>query len=275
MGQTKIQWAHYTFNPWWGCSKVSAGCKFCYADTFDHRLGGSHWGAKAPRRFFSDSIWKKPVSWNAEAKKLNRRYRVFSSSMADIFENRKDLIPHRKRLFDLIENTPNLDWLLLTKRPENWRKLMPDRWLVEGLPPNVWLGMTIEDQLHQDKRLHYFKGINAGVRFVSFEPLLKDIMEYNDRLFDWAIIGLESGNQARLIKKEPDENIESIASFIQDLKVRGIKVFFKQLGTKLSKHYKLKDSKGGDIEEYPQWFKGILSERNFPINKFIEYEYTD
>src|SRR5437762_1796608 len=97
-----IEWTHHTFNPWWGCVKVSDACTYCYAETWARRVGQSLWGLDAPRRFFGDNHWREPVRWNAEAQRSGDRRRVFCSSMADVFENRSDLDEHRVRLWKLI-----------------------------------------------------------------------------------------------------------------------------------------------------------------------------
>jgi len=114
---SKIEWTHHTFNPWWGCVKVSPGCEHCYAEAFAKRVGKKVWGAQSDRRFFGDPHWREPLKWHDEAVITGERRRVFCASMADVFEDRDELIPHRIRLFQLIANTPKLDWLLLTKRP--------------------------------------------------------------------------------------------------------------------------------------------------------------
>src|SRR5258708_7584279 len=111
-----IEWTHHTFNPWWGCTKVSPACDNCYAEAWAKRVGNDVWGSKAPRRFFSDSHWKEPLKWQAQAAEEEERARVFCASMADVFEARPELDAPRARLWKLIESTPNLDWLLLTKR---------------------------------------------------------------------------------------------------------------------------------------------------------------
>src|SRR5687767_4291955 len=114
MGQnTRIEWTHHTFNPWWGCVRVSPACKNCYADSWANRLGLELWGAKAPRRFFSDSHWAEPIRWNREAQRLGVRRRVFCASMGDVFEDRRDLDSARAKLWKLIDETSSLDWLLL------------------------------------------------------------------------------------------------------------------------------------------------------------------
>jgi len=123
-----IEWTHHTFNPWWGCTKVSPGCKYCYAETWAKRVGQDIWGSRAPRRDLSEAYWRQPLAWNAEALSTGTRARVFCASMADVFEDRRDLDGKRERLWALIEATPKLDWLLLTKRPEAIGAALPRRW---------------------------------------------------------------------------------------------------------------------------------------------------
>ena len=121
MGQnSKIEWTHHTFNPWWGCVKVSPACKFCYAETWARRVGVEAWGNRSERRFFSEQHWKEPLRWNREARDLppghEDRPRVFCASMADVFENRRDLDSWRLKLWAVIAETPRLDCL-----PMRWR----------------------------------------------------------------------------------------------------------------------------------------------------------
>jgi len=121
MGQdSKIEWTHHTFNPWRGCTKVSPGCTNCYAETLSHRnpkvLGV--WGDKGTRVVASDSMWREPIKWDREAREAGERRRVFCASLADVFEDREELDEPRFRLLRLIASTTNLDWLLLTKRPD-------------------------------------------------------------------------------------------------------------------------------------------------------------
>jgi protein gp37 len=161
---SSIEWTHHTFNPWWGCTKVSPGCKQCYAETFSRRLGQNIWGIRADRRFFGDAHWRQPLKWNAEAAKAHVRRRVFCASMADVFENRAELASVRERLWQLILDTPSLDWLLLTKRPEHVKKFVPwgDAW-----PANVWAGVTAENQRWANKRIPLLIEIQAAVRLLS------------------------------------------------------------------------------------------------------------
>lgn len=200
--ETRIEWTHHTFNPWWGCVKVSAACDNCYAETWAKRLGEGLWGPNTPRRFFGDAHWKEPLKWDREAASEKTRRRVFCASMADVFENRPDLIAPRHRLLDLIAETPNLDWLLLTKRIHLVRKQLPKGY---EFPKNVWLGTTVEDQATAKKRIKYLLEFSSpSVRFLSCEPLLSalDLSEYlvkNEKgnRIDWVIAGGESGPRSR------------------------------------------------------------------------------
>src|SRR5947208_2303347 len=116
---SSIEWTHHTFNPWWGCQKVSAACDNCYAEIWAKRTGQDLWGSTAERRLFGEKHWSEPIRWHQEASLAGRRERVFCASMADVFERRADLNEERRRLWKVIERTPSLDWLLLTKRPQN------------------------------------------------------------------------------------------------------------------------------------------------------------
>lgn len=205
MGEhSKIEWTHHTFNPWWGCQRVSPGCENCYAETFSKRVGLKVWGPTSDRRFFGEKHWAEPRKWNDKAARSGVRERVFCASMADVFEippaRNTQAIDMQSRarhdLWRLIETTPWLDWLLLTKRPQNIETLT---WWKEW-PANVWLGTTVEDQKRAEERVPILLDIPAKVRFLSCEPLLEEV--YLGRaLFlggiDWVICGGESGNGAR------------------------------------------------------------------------------
>ncbi len=192
---SRIEWTHHTFNPWWGCVKVSEACKHCYAETWAKRVGQKVWGPTASRRFFGEAHWKEPFKWDREAGADGERRRVFCASMADVFEDRIDLADTRKRLWPLIEATPNLDWLLLTKRPENVRALAgwDKTW-----PENVWLGTTVENQETAKLRIPEIAAIPAKVRFLSCEPLIGElkIRKWLPEIH-WVIAGGESGPHAR------------------------------------------------------------------------------
>ena len=196
--RSRIEWTDHTFNPWWGCTKVSPACKHCYAEAWAKRVGQRVWGKGASRRFFGDRHWTQPVVWNSEAAEAGERERVFCASMADVFENRRDLDPWRDKLWELIEATPSLDWLLLTKRPENVSELAPwkGKW-----PKNIWLGTTVENQKMATARLPLLEKIDTVVRFISAEPLLGRINldPWLGATINWVITGGESGPRARLI----------------------------------------------------------------------------
>lgn len=170
---TKIEWAHHTFNGWWGCTKVSPGCANCYAATFSKRTGHQVWGANAPRRFFAEPHWKEPLKWDRLAGEAGERHRVFCGSMMDIGEDRPDLVEPRKRICDLVERTPNLDWLLLSKRPENFTRLMT--WGEGRWPRNAWAMTTVENQKMADTRIPELLKVKTVVRGLSMEPLLEAV----------------------------------------------------------------------------------------------------
>lgn len=227
---SSIEWTHHTFNPWWGCEKVSPACQHCYAETWANRTGNRIWGKKAPRRFFGENIWRNPIKWNAKATEEGERKRVFCASMADVFEDRKDLNPWRKKLWNLILETPMLDWLLLTKRPENVEKMVPwaDDW-----PENIWLGTTVENQEYADQRLPHLLKHKAKVRFLSCEPMLGPVslkrwVTPNKRKglhgIDWIIAGGESGAEARPM------NPQWVRSIRDQATSAGVPFLFKQWG---------------------------------------------
>lgn len=173
---TKIEWCDHTFNPWEGCQKVGLGCDHCYAETRNARFGGGtapNFGPGAPRRRTSAANWALPKRWNAQADAFmaqhGRRQRVFCASLADVFDNAVD--PQwRADLFELIAATPNLDWLLLTKRIGNVPAMIS---IIPGhLPSNVWLGATIVNQPEADRDITKLLAVPAAKRFLSMEPLL-------------------------------------------------------------------------------------------------------
>lgn len=180
MGNTTgIEWCHHTFNPWWGCTKISPGCKNCYAEEWDARFKGAHWGI-GDRRFFGDKHWKTPERWNRQAAAAGERRRVFCASMADVFEIHPNpemnelMNKARRRLWRLIKDTPHLDWLLLTKRPENAR-LANSLGRPHGAT-NAWLGVTAENQERADERIPLLlKASWPSQRFVSYEPALTPV----------------------------------------------------------------------------------------------------
>ena len=196
MENSKIEWTDHTFNPWIGCQAVSPGCDFCYAEELmANRYQRVVWGPHGERQRTSPGNWREPLKWAAKARGALRRPRVFCASLADVFDNQAR--EHwRADLWDLIMVTPELDWLLLTKRPENIPE-MTRRWSEEGWPANVWLGVSAENQETFDRRAPKLLAIPARVHFLSLEPLLGPISLGGASRFSWVIVGGESGAKAR------------------------------------------------------------------------------
>lgn len=177
MGEaTKIEWTAtrlrdgtlipgHTFNPWRGCQAVSEGCDHCYAKTLVERYGGNF----AVRQRTSATYWRQPYKWQKQAEIEGYRPKVFCASLADVFDNQVE--PQwRADLWSVIWRTPTLDWLLLTKRPQNIIKMLPTNW-GKGWN-NVWIGCTAENQAEADRRIPLLLEVPAAVRFLSCEPLL-------------------------------------------------------------------------------------------------------
>lgn len=318
--RSKISWTDSTFNPWSGCTKVSAECEHCYAAVdYSVKVRGVKWGQNGNRIVKAESGWKDPLKWNREAEKTGQRRRVFCASLADVFEDWNglmldaDMVPlhhgkswcrdqrwvpvslkigkslitmHdvRRRLFETIDETPNLDWLLLTKRPESVLRMWPrhidagdnpELWSVglgdkdNGSLPrhlkNVWVGTSVgvRKTLGRIDAIRNFE--YAAVRFLSIEPLLEDLGEIDLTGIDWVIVGGESGHGARPC------NIAWIRSMVDQCRAAGVSCFVKQLGAfpvtgdgvpcyTINDKVKLKDKKGGDPEEWD----ADLRVREFP-----------
>lgn len=287
MGETTaIAWTDATFNPWWGCQRVSPGCEHCYAESFSKRVGLSVWGPTTDRRFFGEKHWREPLKWDRQARDSGQRRRVFCASMADVFEDRRDLDEWRSKLWSLIASTPGLDWLLLTKRPENLADMVP--WNSAGSPRlaawhNVWLGVTAENQDYANDRIPILLETPAAVHFVSYEPALGpvDFMRWMPSLgsaaagrdsIDWLICGGESGPGARPFEVAWARDVldqcrrNGVACFIKQLgrvpTVLGVPVRYHEgcVGDEGWEAGRLNDPKGGDWEEWPQQ----LRVREFP-----------
>lgn len=249
MKKSKIAWTDATFNPWWGCVRVSEGCVHCYAETFSKRTGNDVWGVDKPRRFFGDKHWNEPVLWNTEAEKNKQRKLVFCASMADWLEDRPDLIEPRKRLCALIEATPWLTWLMLTKRIENTCRLVPTSWFSEGSPRNVWYGVTAENQNRYDERIDTLislrRELGAKKVWLSVEPQVGEI-DLRGKKTDWVIVGGESGAGCRPF------NVEWARNLMSQCAEMDIPFFMKQLGGHPNKR--------DDITHFPM----DLQVREFP-----------
>lgn len=293
MGEnTSIEWCTHTFNPVIGCTKVSEGCKNCYAETqMDGWLKRVKWGVNGTRVRTSADNWEKPKTWNRKAAKLGQRHRVFCASLSDVFEDHPAWVAPRRDLLKLIVETPHLDWLLLTKRPENIISMVEsaadymfwlgDRdvatqwvnWLRYGSDhalPNVWVGASVENQKAADQRILELLKIPAKVRFLSMEPLLgpvdfkivsnidglevvtdslRGVVSIDGqahlpcRKIDWAIVGGESGTNARPMhpgwaKSIRDQCVEA-----------GTPFFFKQWGEYIGGYNDLPDELQGRVND--------------------------
>lgn len=224
--KTEIAWTERTFNPWIGCIKIAPGCDNCYANDWDNRFGGGHWGKGNKPRPTADSTWKKPLKWNREAESSGVPIKVFCGSLCD-WADKNAPDGQRERLWELIRQTPHLRWQMLTKRAPNIRKYLPADW-GDGYP-NVWLGVTVENQKHGLKRMNILRNIPAKVRFLSIEPLLEDLGELYLSRIHWVIVGGESGPRARNMHATWATNIMAQC---QEQKVA---FFFKQWGGRRDK----------------------------------------
>ena len=271
MGENSgISWTDNTFNPWRGCVKVSEACRFCYAESMSHRnpavLG--EWGPGSRRVMAAESYWRKPLKWDAEAEALGVRFKVFCLSLGDVFEDRDDLIAPRTRLFSLIEQTPHLDWLLLTKRPEvafQWALVM--RSAGREWPRHAWIGATVERQAEAEERIPWLLKVPAAVRFLSCEPLL-DFIDLAPWLWEqqigesgawtgfydddrplgglhWVIAGGESGASARPSK------LDWFTRLWGQSAGAGIPFFLKQTGRVLGLELGDTHPKGATVSTWP------------------------
>ena len=221
---SRIEWTTHTFNPWIGCQKVSPGCDNCYAETLSNRRGWTQWGPEGERVRTAPSTWKNPLRWDRAAARLGERHRVFCASLADVFDNQA---PEgaREDLWELIRQTPSLDWQLLTKRPQNLKRMLPPDWGTDGYP-NVWLGISAENQEEYDRRWPLLAAAPAALRFISYEPALGPVtLGGHENHPDWVIWGGESGPRPRPMQPGWARRITQEC---QDL---GIAVFGKQWGS--------------------------------------------
>ncbi len=269
MAESKIEWCRYTWNSWFICTKmtytdvetgldIGHACDHCYAESWSKRSGLGEWGGE--RKHTSSSIWKSPFKWNAEAGRTGIRDRVFWGSLMDVADI--EVSQHwREDAIALVNQCPNLDWMMLTKRllPHPELGITPDRLLDmfapwrEQWPEHVWFGHTLANQQEADLTLAAIAQIPAPIRFISHEPFLGpiDYADYGDVL-DLVILGGESGGKSRMC------DLDAMAKTIASCRAAGIKVFIKQLGAKPIYHHqplKLKSRKGGEMDEWPAEFR--------------------
>ncbi len=293
MGEiTKIAWCDHTFNPWIGCTKIGPGCDHCYAESQDSRErweGKRHWGIGVPRYHTSASNWQLPLRWNKKAAKDRLPHRVFCASLADVFDNEA---PNawRDDLWTLIEATPNLLWLLVTKRIGNVKQFVWPAWIVEGFPSNVRLLITVCNQDEADRDIPKLLALPCK-NGISYEPALGSVdwsrwlsirrstglsewVKDGDRNdLHWVIIGGESaqaGHRARPF------DLAWARETIAQCKAAGVPVFCKQLGSTAyepatpylnsktmilaGRRLYFKDRAGSDPSEWPE----ELRVRQFP-----------
>ena len=220
MKNSTIAWTDHTFNPWVGCEKISAGCAHCYAETMmATRFQRVRWGRDGTRERTSPANWRQPLKWNQEAQELGLCPRVFCASLADVFEDRDELVPWRDDLHRMIAQTPHLIWLLLTKRPEVAARYYRSR----AVPTNVWLGTTVENRAAIE-RIPTLAAIPAAVHFLSCEPLLEDLGTLPLQGIEWLIAGGESGRDHRPVEAA------WLRSLRDQCRSAGLPFFFKQWG---------------------------------------------
>jgi protein gp37 len=249
----------YSFNIAWGCQETSPGCAHCYAKTWAERYGFDVWRG-SPRRTFGAKHWAEPLTWQRQAEQDGIRRKVFCSSMADVFEDHPTIAQERAKLWPLIAATPDLDWLLLTKRPENVMQMVPSQWTLPvpdermsgsgwptQWPASVWIGTSVENQYWANRRIPALLKIGAQINFLSCEPLLGpvdleaalDLAEPSaglcDGQIDWVICGAESGKGSRPMqldwaRKLRDQcQIGGIPFFLKQTAINGRKVSLPEL----------------------------------------------
>ncbi|MFA3783189.1 DUF5131 family protein [Melioribacteraceae bacterium 4301-Me] len=240
MKTTKIEWTEKVWNPSIGCDKVSAGCKFCYAEVFAKRLKAI--GIEDYKDGFTFKILPHRLE---EPVRIKKPTKFFVNSMSDLFHEEMPF-EYLDMIFDIIRKTPHHIYQILTKRD----KIMLEYFSDNKAPSNVWLGVSVENSTFK-KRIDTLRKINAQVRFISFEPLIGAVGSLDLRGIHWAIVGGESGRKARPIKKEWVEEI------FNQCKEQGVAFFFKQWGTwgadevKRNKKLNGRMFKGKVWDEYP------------------------
>jgi protein gp37 len=243
-------------------------CAGCYAETWAHRMGYQVWGKDANRRILSEDYWQKPLKWNQKAMKLGMNQRIFCGSMCDWLEDHPIVNAERQKLFPLIEQTPFLTWLLLSKRIQNFQRFIFQDWWKNGLPMNIWLGISAGMQKTWDENwpiLEMIKRRFWQMAFISIEPMIGSIDIRDDLVTidygvginsDWSqkpdllIIGGESEQpkwKARLLE------LQWVYDLIDQVHESGIKIFIKQLGSAWAKKTGIYDidSKGDNWDYWP------------------------
>lgn len=237
--KTKINWTDFSWNPWTGCNKVSAGCKFCYMDDIEKKLGRD---PKMVKRT-SFKSWNKPF----EIKKPSL---IFTCSMSDFFH--PDADNWRAEAWEIIKKTQHHTYQILTKRPERIKDNLPDDWCKENYS-NVWLGTSVENSDPKViERVKILREIKCEKRFISFEPLIGEVKLQKEQLegIHWGIIGGESGKYVNGKPQFREAKPEWFRNLRDTLKEAGVAVWFKQAGTFLAHKYKM-SGKGENLFQIP------------------------
>jgi len=236
MSTTDIEWTEKVWNPSIGCNKISSGCKFCYAESFAKRLQ-----AMGMQDYTDGFKFKILPHRLGEPLKTKKPTKFFVNSMSDLFH---EDMPHEylDEIFSVIQNTPQHIYQILTKR----EKKMAEYCQNKVLPPNVWLGVTVEDAKYK-YRIPVLQGINAFVRFISFEPLIGSVGNLDLSGIQWAIIGGESGKKARPMK------VQWVEEIFEQCKKQGVSFFFKQWGTYGADEIKRSKKRNGRLFLNQEW----------------------
>lgn len=244
---TKIEWTEQTWNPVTGCTKLSPGCKHCYAETMARRLKGM--GARGYERGFEVTLHPDRLEWPLERKAPTV---WFVNSMSDLFhENVPDTFIDR--VLDTVRRSPHHTYQVLTKRADR----LPDYFAARDVPINVWLGVSVEDRKYGVPRIEHLRKVDARVRFLSVEPLLQEVGQLNLRGIHWVIVGGESGSKARPMKPEWVQNVK------RQCDAAGVAFFFKQWGAwgadgrRRSKAANGRHFEGRTWSDYPNVIAGV------------------
>lgn len=229
--KTAISWTESTINAWIGCAKYGEECRNCYAANMEKRFKRAIWGVDA-RRYKTKGAEKAAYELDKKAKKEGRRIRVFMSSMSDFFENHKDVLGWRERWWQIVKECNNIDWLILTKRSEHIKSMVPIDFY-SGSYKHVNLGVSVGIKKSL-KRLDDLRALDdwGGLRFTSMEPLLEDLGAVNLAAINWVIVGGEStaSNGFRVME---DSWVESIKRQCEE---QGAVFFFKQSSGRQGTH---------------------------------------
>ena len=213
--KSHIEWTEHTWNPITGCTKVSAGCKHCYAEVMAKRLKAM--GANGYQNGFELSLLPERLNQPIKRKKPTT---YFVNSMSDLFH---EYVPfsYINQVFDVIRKTPQHRYQILTKRQNR----LAEYFRCAEVPGNVWLGVSVENVKEGLPRIDVLRTIPAKVRFLSVEPLLEDLGEVDYSGIHWVIVGGESGSKARPMKEQWVLNIQ------EQCDEQDVAFFFKQWGT--------------------------------------------